>query len=86
MLPLDHQFRILKGVLEYWYGDRVAVDYCQHSVLDDDKLRRAAPPLPAVAIGGRMVLRGQILVQDIIDELNRLGVVQNRPENPVDGQ
>jgi predicted thioredoxin/glutaredoxin len=78
VLPLDAQFKILKGVIENMYGGRVFVTYRQWSTPDDDELRDQVLPLPVVMIDGEVVLRVQALsLQAIIDRLTEMGVKPN---------
>ena len=73
-LSLAARFRLLKGALEYLYGDRVAVAYVPHAALKDTELGRQAPPLPAVAVNGRIILRGDLRLQTIVGWLTEMGV------------
>lgn len=80
-MPLDAQFRLLKGVLERMYGDRVSVRYRQHSRLESRELRRLAAPLPAVVVDNEIVLRGHLHLQVIANRLNEIGVTPKAPDD-----
>ncbi|MEW6457811.1 MAG: hypothetical protein AB1441_01900 [Bacillota bacterium] len=74
MLPVDAQFKLLQKVLRLRYGDRVAVAYRQRETIADEGLRRDAYPLPALAVNGKVILRGRLDLQAIVAHLAELGI------------